>query len=67
MALMNIFMITHDLKEGFEFGTRLLVFHKVRLDPQAPGPLQRHHHLRHPARRDRQETIRRADHYHAAH
>lgn len=34
---MNIFMITHDLQEGFELGTRLLVFDKVRLDPQAPG------------------------------
>jgi len=34
---MNIFMITHDLKEGFELGTRLLVFDKTRLDPQAPG------------------------------
>ncbi len=34
---MNIFMITHDLKEGFELGTRLLVFDKVRLDPQAPN------------------------------
>jgi NitT/TauT family transport system ATP-binding protein len=34
---MNIFMITHDLREGFELGTRLLVFDKVRLDPQAPG------------------------------
>ncbi len=33
---MNIFMVTHDLKEGFELGTRLLVFDKVRLDPQAP-------------------------------
>lgn len=34
---MNIFMITHDIKEGFELGTRLLVFDKVRLDPQAPN------------------------------
>ncbi len=34
---MNIFMTTHDIKEGFELGTRLLVFDKVRLDPQAPG------------------------------
>jgi NitT/TauT family transport system ATP-binding protein len=34
---MTIFMITHDIKEGFELGTRLLVFDKVRLDPQAPG------------------------------
>lgn len=33
---MNIFMVTHDIKEGFELGTRLLVFDKVRLDPQAP-------------------------------
>lgn len=33
---MTIFMITHDIKEGFELGTRLLVFDKVRLDAQAP-------------------------------
>lgn len=33
---LNIFMITHDLKEGFELGTRLLVFDKVRKDHQAP-------------------------------
>ena len=33
---MTIFMITHDIKEGFELGTRLLVFDKVRLDVQAP-------------------------------
>jgi NitT/TauT family transport system ATP-binding protein len=33
---MTIFMITHDLKEGFDLGTRLLVFDKVRHDPQAP-------------------------------
>jgi NitT/TauT family transport system ATP-binding protein len=26
----------HDLKEGFELGTRLLVFDKLRHDPQAP-------------------------------
>lgn len=34
---MSIFMITHDLKEGFDLGTRLLVFDKVRLDPQSPS------------------------------
>lgn len=33
----NIFMITHDLKEGFYLGTRLWVFDKVRHDPQAPN------------------------------
>jgi NitT/TauT family transport system ATP-binding protein len=33
----TIFMVTHDLKEGFYLGTRLLVFDKLRLDPQAPG------------------------------
>jgi NitT/TauT family transport system ATP-binding protein len=32
----NIFMITHDLKEGFYLGTRLWVFDKVRHDPQSP-------------------------------
>ena len=33
---LTIFMITHDLKEGFKLGTRLWVFDKVRHDPQAP-------------------------------
>ncbi len=33
---MTIFMVTHDLKESFALGTRLLVFDKVRLDAQAP-------------------------------
>jgi NitT/TauT family transport system ATP-binding protein len=33
---MTIFMITHDLKESFQLGTRLLVFDKLRHDPQAP-------------------------------
>jgi NitT/TauT family transport system ATP-binding protein len=34
---MSVFMITHDLKEGFTLATRVLAFDKVRLDPQAPG------------------------------
>ncbi|AUM13423.1 ABC transporter ATP-binding protein [Ketobacter alkanivorans] len=34
---LTIFMITHDLKEGFYLGTRLWVFDKDRIDPQAPG------------------------------
>lgn len=33
----TIFMVTHDLKEGFYLGTRLLVFDKVRHDPHQPG------------------------------
>jgi len=33
---MTIFMVTHDLKESFLLGTRLLVFDKTRLDPQSP-------------------------------
>ena len=32
----NVFMITHDLREGFYLGTRLWVFDKVRNDPQHP-------------------------------
>lgn len=34
---LTIFMVTHDVKEAFELGTRLLVFDKVRNDPQAPN------------------------------
>lgn len=33
----NIFMITHDLNEGFYLGTRLWVFDKVRHDPDVPN------------------------------
>lgn len=33
---LTIFMITHDLKEGFYLGTRLWVFDKLRHDQQAP-------------------------------
>lgn len=36
MNKMTIFMVTHDLKESFYLGTRLLVFDKTRIDPQAP-------------------------------
>ena len=34
---MTVFMVTHDLSEGFNLGTRLLVFDKVRVDPHAPN------------------------------
>ena len=33
----NIFMITHDIQEGFYLGTRLWVFDKIRHDPDAPN------------------------------
>jgi NitT/TauT family transport system ATP-binding protein len=36
MTKMTIFMVTHDLQESFALGTRVLVFDKVRVDPQAP-------------------------------
>ena len=36
MNKMTIFMVTHDLSESFALGTRVLVFDKVRVDPQAP-------------------------------
>lgn len=33
---LTVFMITHDLSEGFQLGSRLWVFDKTRIDPQAP-------------------------------
>jgi NitT/TauT family transport system ATP-binding protein len=33
----TIFMVTHDLREGFTLATRVLAFDKVRIDPGAPG------------------------------
>jgi NitT/TauT family transport system ATP-binding protein len=32
----TLFMVTHDLREAFSLGTRLLVFDKVRHDPDYP-------------------------------
>lgn len=34
---LTIFMVTHDLSEGFYLGTRVWVFDKLRRDQQAPG------------------------------
>ena len=34
---MTIVMVTHDLKEAFGLGTRLVALDKPRHDPQAPG------------------------------
>ncbi|MEM9139907.1 MAG: ATP-binding cassette domain-containing protein [Pseudomonadota bacterium] len=33
---MTVFMVTHDLEEGFKLGDRVLVFDKPRWDPQEP-------------------------------
>lgn len=33
---LTVFMVTHDLKEGFALGTRLWVFDKPRFDPHSP-------------------------------
>ena len=33
---MTVFMVTHDIKEAFALGTRVLAFDKVRHDPHAP-------------------------------
>lgn len=33
----TIFMVTHDIKEAFHLGSRVLVFDKVRHDPQEPA------------------------------
>ena len=33
---MTVFMVTHDLREAFKLGTRVLTFDKVRHDPHAP-------------------------------
>jgi NitT/TauT family transport system ATP-binding protein len=34
---MTVFMVTHDLEEAFKLGDRVLVFDKVRWDPQDPN------------------------------
>ncbi len=34
---LTIFMVTHDIQEGFKLGSRLWVFDKIRQDPQAPN------------------------------
>ena len=32
----SVFMVTHDIQEGFLLGTRMLVFDRIRNDPQQP-------------------------------
>ena len=43
---MTMFMVTHDIKEAFELGTRVLAFDQSAHDPQAPGRYRRDDHLR---------------------
>ena len=43
---MTIFMVTHDINEAFELGTRLIVFDQVRARSAGARPLRRDHHLR---------------------
>ena len=38
---MTIFMITHDIKESFQLGTRLLVFDKVATIRRRPSAMAR--------------------------
>ena len=33
---LTVFMVTHDIEEGFYLGSRLMVFDKIRRDAQAP-------------------------------
>lgn len=33
---MTVFMVSHDIRESFQLGTRLLTFDKLRHDPQSP-------------------------------
>lgn len=34
---LTVFMVTHDLSEGFTLASRVLVFDKMRIDPHAPN------------------------------
>jgi NitT/TauT family transport system ATP-binding protein len=34
---MTVVMVTHDIKEAFALGTRLIALNRYRIDPQAPG------------------------------
>jgi NitT/TauT family transport system ATP-binding protein len=34
---MTVLMVTHDIREAFALGTRLVAFDRPRIDPQAPG------------------------------
>jgi NitT/TauT family transport system ATP-binding protein len=34
---MTVIMVTHDIKEAFALGTRLIALNHTRVDPQAPG------------------------------
>ncbi len=50
---MTIFMVSHDIQESFQLGTRLLTFDKLRARSAVAGGLWRERHLRHAAARGR--------------
>jgi NitT/TauT family transport system ATP-binding protein len=59
---LTIFMVSHDIQESFHLGGRLLVFDKVRDDPQAPEAYGAHITydipLRKADRRTREQVLR---------
>lgn len=68
---MTIFMVTHDISEAFKLGTRLIVFDKVRNDPQFPNaygatitydlPIDGNHATKHEASRILEELKAKKD------
>jgi NitT/TauT family transport system ATP-binding protein len=46
---LTIMMVTHDIKEAFKLGTRVLAFDKRRRDPARAASLRRDGRLRLPA------------------
>ncbi len=42
----TVILVTHDIKEAFALGTRLVALNHYRDDPQAPGRYRRDDHLR---------------------
>ena len=47
---MTVFMVTHDLREAFQLGTRVLAFDRYRTREEGARGVRRDDHVRHPAR-----------------
>lgn len=56
----TVFMVTHDISEGFALGTRLLVFDKRRHDPQHPNAYGAHITYDLPLNQNRRAAMREA-------